>query len=250
MFSVNGLARGGDFKDVSFEIRAGEILGLAGLVGAGRSELARALFGADRVDSGTMSMDGKPLARHAPFKAIRAGISFIPENRKEDGLLMERSVRENTSLSKLGRISSVGLLHQKAERARAAELIEQLRIVTDGPETQVSTLSGGNQQKVMFAKGLFEHPMVLIADEPTRGVDVGAKHAIYELLGELAGAGLAILLISSEFEEVLELSHRILVMHQGRIVKEFDPPEADLADLVHAAFGDAIEAVNGGRQHD
>ena len=248
VLSVQDLGRGRDVNGVTFEVRAGEILGMAGLVGSGRSELARLIFGADRADSGSISLNGEEMVAPSPLRSIRAGISFVPESRKDDGLLMERSVAENISLASLRGISTAGMVNRRTERSRVKELMSRLHIITEGTSAYLETLSGGNQQKVMFARWMFTEPTVLIADEPTRGVDVGAKHAIYELLRDLSAAGVAILLISSEFEEVLELAHRVVVMRLGRIVGEFDPDQVGVADLVHAAFGETVEKGSAGAQ--
>ena len=217
VLSVRNLSRPPHVNDVSFEVRAGEIVGLAGLIGSGRSEVARAIFAADRPASGTIEVAGVPLRARTPRQAIGHGVVMLPEDRKGQGLLMLRSLVENVTLAAPGgRVH--GRLDGAAERRGAAssDLLTGLDVRARSPRARVDTLSGGNQQKILFAKWLFRRPHVFIADEPTRGVDVGAKRAIYELLHSLAAEGIAVLLISSEHEEVLGLAHRVLVMRGGR----------------------------------
>ncbi len=222
--------------DVSFEIRAGEIVGLAGLIGSGRSEVARAIFGADRFDSGTVELNGKPLRARSPRTAIRDGVVMLPEDRKTQGLLLLRSVLDNVTLPHLDQVSTAGVVNMRAERSSAGDLITSLDVRTRSQKARVNTLSGGNQQKVLFARWLFRTPRVFIADEPTRGVDVGAKLAIYDLIHSLAKQGIAVLLISSEHEEVLGLAHRVLVMRAGHVVAELAGDEMSEDAVLHAAF--------------
>jgi len=235
-FRVRDLSRTGAIERVSFEIRAGEVLGLAGLIGSGRSEVARSIFGADRRDSGEIEVDGKPLKIRTPRDAVRAGVVMLPEDRKTQGLLMLRSIVDNVTLPHLGAVSRQGVVARRRERRAAVELMERVDVRAKGPSAKLSTLSGGNQQKVLFAKWLFRPPRVFIADEPTRGVDVGAKRAICDLIHALAAEGKAVLLISSEHEEVLGLAHRVLVMRGGRIVAELDRHMMSEDALLHAAF--------------
>jgi ABC-type sugar transport system ATPase subunit len=223
-------------QEASFEIRAGEIVGLAGLIGSGRSEVARAIFGADRRTAGVVEVDGKRLDARSPRAAIRRGVVMLPEDRKRQGLLMLRSLVDNVTLPHLGDLSSAGVMALRSERKRTSELISRLDVRTRSNNARVNTLSGGNQQKVLFAKWLFRRPRVFIADEPTRGVDVGAKLAIHRLIHSLAAEGIAVLLISSEHEEVLGLAHRVLVMRAGRIVAEFDGQAMSEDAVLHAAF--------------
>lgn len=237
VLSVRGIARPPAVQEASFEIRAGEIVGLAGLIGSGRSEIARAIFGADRRTGGVIELDGKPFAVRSPRAAVRRGVVMLPEDRKRQGLLMLRSIVENVTLPYLEDVSIVGVMAPGAERRRTTDLIGRLDVRTRSNKARVNTLSGGNQQKVLFAKWLFRTPRVFIADEPTRGVDVGAKRAIYELIHSLASEGIAVLLISSEHEEVLGLAHRVLVMRAGRIVAEFDRETMSEDAVLHAAFG-------------
>jgi ABC-type sugar transport system ATPase subunit len=229
------LTRGRALEDISFSISAGEIVGLAGLVGSGRTEVARAIFGADRLDEGEIAVEGEPVRLRSPRQAARHGIAMLPESRKEQGLVMIRSVRENVTLATLGDFSAAGVVRRGRERLRTRELAGELSIHTTSVEAPVATLSGGNQQKVLFAKWLVRPPRVLIADEPTRGVDVGAKRQIHELILALAAQGMAVLLISSELEEVLGLSHRVLVMRRGRVVAEYGE-DATIDRVMAAAF--------------
>lgn len=233
--SVRGLSRSGAIDDVSFEVRAGEIVGIAGLVGSGRTEIARALFGADRYERGEVELEGSPLRVRSPRDAIRAGIAMLPESRKEQGLLMHNSILHNVSLAHLDQVSAAGLLQPIAERRRVSDMTRRVDVRGARLGAGISTLSGGNQQKVMFAKWLLRPPRVLLADEPTRGVDIGAKRTIYELIQSLAGEGMAVVLISSEVEEVLGLAHRVLVLRTGRLVAELNG-DASEDDVLRAAF--------------
>jgi simple sugar transport system ATP-binding protein/ribose transport system ATP-binding protein len=237
LLSVRGLSRRGAFEDVSFAIRAGEIVGLTGLVGSGRSEVARAIFGADRLDRGTIELDGAPVDIHSPSDAIAVGIAMLPESRKDQGLHMRLPVGHNVTLPHLAAVSHAGILDTSKERGAVASLLERLAVKPPRVNALVSRLSGGNQQKVLFSKWLFAPPRALLLDEPTRGVDVGAKRALYELIVSLAASGMGVLLISSEIEEILGLSHRVLVMRRGRIVAEFAADDLDEEPILRAAFG-------------
>jgi simple sugar transport system ATP-binding protein/ribose transport system ATP-binding protein len=237
VLSVQDLGCPPGVNGVSFEIRAGEIVGLAGLIGSGRSEVARAIFGADVAREGTVVVDGVQLRARSPRQAIARRVVMLPEDRKGQGLLMLRSILDNITLPHLDEVSELGVVRSRTANARANELISQLQVRTRSPKAAVNTLSGGNQQKVLFAKWLFDPPLVFIADEPTRGVDVGAKAAIYALIKSLAAEGIAVLLISSEHEELLGLAHRVLVMRGGRIVAEFDEAGMNEDAVLHAAFG-------------
>ena len=214
---VEGLTRGTAVRGVSFAARAGEILALTGLVGSGRTEVLRLLFGADRRDSGTIRLDGRPVDPRSPRAAIAAGIGLLPEDRKLQGLVLGLSVRENFSLPNLARFSRAGVVRRSEEQKACAGSIAALRIKTPRQETAVRGLSGGNQQKVVLAKWLEHHCEVLLFDEPTRGVDVGAKVEIYQLMNDLAAAGKVVVMVSSDLPEVLGMADRILVMHDGRI---------------------------------
>ena len=274
VLEARGLSAHG-VRDVTLDVRAGEIVGLAGLVGSGRTELARALCRAQRVTAGTVTTAGEPLTARrpggrrvlgsqwparGPHAALRAGLAMIPESRKEQGLLLGRPITENVSLASLARLSELGLVRRRTERRAVTSALGQVGVRVPGlgpsrgvwarrhgrPGQQgrdpglaapVSTLSGGNQQKALFARILLRGPRVLIADEPTRGVDVGAKRSIYELLSSLAAEGLGVLLISSDAEEILGLAHRVLVMRAGRIAAEFRGQAMTEAAILGAAFG-------------
>ncbi|MHC4722185.1 MAG: sugar ABC transporter ATP-binding protein [Planctomycetota bacterium] len=218
IFGVENLTRGREVRNVSFSVRAGEVLGVAGLVGAGRTETMRAIFGADPKDAGKITLDGQRLRINSPTDAVRAGIGLLPEDRKEQGTILAMSVRKNVTMPSLwSRFARFGFIKQAEEKKTTRELIEKLAIKTNSTETDVTDLSGGNQQKVVLAKWLGTDCRVIILDEPTRGVDVGAKVEIYNLINELAGAGLAIIVISSEMMEVIGICDRALVMREGRI---------------------------------
>ncbi len=240
VLSVRDLVAPG-VNGVSFDLRAGEILGLAGLVGAGRTEVARAIYRANRVSGGTVSVAGEGTGTVAltgtPRAVMRAGVAMIPESRKEQGLLLTRSVLENVSLANLTAVSTAGLVRPGPERRTARGVLTRVDVRGTGPGQVVSALSGGNQQKLLFGRSLLRDPRVLIADEPTRGVDVGAKRAIYELLTSLTGGGLGVLLISSDVEEILGLAHRVLVMRGGRVAAELTGDEVTEAAILGAAFG-------------
>jgi ABC-type sugar transport system ATPase subunit len=211
---------------------------MTGLVGAGRTETARLLFGADRTDAGTLELDGRPLRIRSPRDAIRAGICLLTEDRKSQGLVLSHSVRENFALPNLNRFSNGGFIRNRVERLALERHVEALRIRMAGPEQPARNLSGGNQQKVVLAKWLERNCEVLLFDEPTRGIDVGAKVEIYRLINDLASAGKAILLISSELPEVLGMSDRILVMHEGRLTGEVtDVSRATQEQILRLAVG-------------
>ncbi|SCE08169.1 monosaccharide ABC transporter ATP-binding protein, CUT2 family [Streptomyces sp. IgraMP-1] len=220
LLTVRGLTRDGVFQDVGFEVRAGEIVGLAGLVGAGRTEVARAVFGADPYDRGSVEVLGRELPRHDVNAAMTAGLGLVPEDRKGQGLVLDASVQENLGLVTLKAASRGGLVDLKGQRTAAARIAEQLGVRMAGLGQHVRTLSGGNQQKVVIGKWLLADTKVLILDEPTRGIDVGAKVEIYQLMNELTASGHAVLMISSDLPEVLGMSDRVLVMAQGRVAGE------------------------------
>ncbi len=227
----------GRFTDVSLTLHAGEVVGLAGLMGAGRSELACALFGLDAVSAGALYVNGARVRIDDPRQAIRYGIGFVPEDRKRQGLVLSESAMRNTSLPTLTMLSRFGWIERPRERRQTAALFQQLRVRTPGLDAVVAGLSGGNQQKVVLAKWLAARPRVLILDEPTRGVDVGAKAEIHALIGELAAQGTAILVISSELPEVLRLSSRILVLREGRLVGELPREVATQEALLRLMAG-------------
>jgi ABC-type sugar transport system ATPase subunit len=227
-------------RDVSFDVRHGEVVGLAGLIGAGRTELARTLFGLSPITSGSISIDGRALRLRSPKDAIGAGIGFAPEDRKREGLFLPRSVGENISISILERLRRFRFMRFGRERRLVDELIERLSVRTPSASQEISKLSGGNQQKAVLARWLARRPRLLILDEPTRGVDVGAKAEIYRLIHDLAGEGMAILFISSELPEVLGVSDRILVMQNGRLTGELDASEATEQAVLALAMADHL----------
>jgi len=235
VLSVSGLTRAGVFSNISFDVRAGEIVALSGLVGAGRTEVARAIFGVDRYDSGSVSILGNPLKAHSPRSAIAAGIGFVPEDRRKQGLVMELSVAKNATLTLRNSLARFGLISGKRELRAAEDWSKRLQVKTASQDYAVSTMSGGNQQKVVLAKWLATEPKLLIVDEPTRGIDVGTKSEVHRLLSDLAGRGIAIIMISSELPEVLGMADRIFVMHEGHISAEIARDEATAELVMHAA---------------
>jgi rhamnose transport system ATP-binding protein len=238
---VERLTREGVFADVSFEVRAGEIVALAGLVGAGRTEVACAIFGIDRYDAGSVTVNGKALRRGSPTTAMSAGIGLVPEDRRQQGLVMEMAIGRNISLASLGRLQHLGFIRAGAERRFARDWAARLQVKYGRIGNPMTSLSGGNQQKVVLAKWLGRRPAVLIVDEPTRGIDIGTKAEVHRLLEELAATGVAILAISSELPEVLRLADRILVMREGRLVEEFAHADASEESIVAAATGQRAE---------
>jgi len=237
VLEVKNLTAGDAVKGVSFQVRAGEILGFAGLIGAGRSETMRAVFGVDPIHSGEVTVAGVPLKRHSPPDAIAAGLGFVPEDRKLQGLILEMAVRENITLASMKSTLVNHLVSMKRESQIAREHVKRLDVKTPGIEQKVNNLSGGNQQKVVIAKWLASGPKVLILDEPTRGIDVGAKKEIHALMGELTRQGVAIVMISSELPEVLGMSDRIVVMHQGSVVGELSRAEASQQKIMGMILG-------------
>lgn len=237
LLEVRGLTREGVLSDVSFDVRAGEILGLAGLVGSGRTEIARCLFGADAFDSGTIAVGGETYRPRNPRDAIAAGVFMLPESRKDQGLLLDASVRDNVLLSKLSERSRWGWLTGSWGMA-AGVVAERVGLRYQSLKQRVGTLSGGNQQKVLLGRALDAGPRLLIADEPTRGVDIAAKRAIHRLLESWAAEGVSVLFISSELQEVLGVCSRVLAVHCGRVAAEFTPPY-DHAEVLNALFGNS-----------
>ena len=244
VLSARGIVARG-VVDVSLEVRSGEIVGLAGLVGAGRTELARAIFGADALRAGKVVLGDAGSVRGGPRQSLRSGLAMIPESRKDAGLIFTRSVRENVTLARLHSLSRMAIVRRGAERQAAKAILDRCDVRGAHPSARVGALSGGNQQKVLFARMLLCEPNLLIADEPTRGVDVGAKRAIYDILVSLAESGMGILLISSELEEILGLAHRVAVMRRGRIVAELSGDELTEAAILAAAFSEpaGVEAA-------
>ncbi len=235
VLEVRGMDRAGVFHDISFEVRAGEIVGLAGLVGAGRSEIARAVFGVDRYDSGSVRLNGAEVPPNDPRAAIRAGMAFVPEDRRKQGLITEASVARNVAGVIRGGLTKAGLLTAGAENRAAAPWAGRLEVKTSALDANAVTMSGGNQQKVVIAKWLATNPKLLIIDEPTRGIDVGTKAEVHRLLSELAGEGLAVLMISSELPEVLGMADRVLVVSEGRLTADIPRDEATPENVMHAA---------------
>ena len=237
ILEVKNLCAGKMVKDVSFDLRKGEILGFTGLIGAGRSEVMRAVFGVDKMKSGEIIVDGKILKTHQPSDAIKNGMGFVPEDRKLQGLILDMAVRENTTLASLGEISRACVMNAKKERKVSLEYVKKLGIKTTGIEQKVINLSGGNQQKVVIAKWLATHPKVLILDEPTRGIDVGAKKEIHALMGKLTADGVGVIMVSSELPEVLGMSDRIVVMHEGSVRGILDRGEASQEAIMTIILG-------------
>ena len=235
VLDVRNLTREGVFSDVTLSVRQGEIVGLAGLVGSGRTEVARAIFGVDRYDSGSVVLKGRSLKSGDPQAAIRGGIGFVPEDRRKQGLVLELPVGRNIALTLRNFLAKVGLISQSSERSHAKDWGDQLQVKARSLESGVATLSGGNQQKVVLAKWLSTKPSLLIVDEPTRGIDVGTKAEVHRRLSDLAQAGVAVLMISSELPEVLGMSDRIYVMNEGHIRAEISRAEATPENVMEAA---------------
>ena len=237
VLSARGMRRGTRVRDVSLELYGGEVLGVAGLIGAGRTELARLLFGADRAEAGELRLGNMPLRLRSPRDAVRAGIAYVPEDRKGQGLVLALSVEANMMLTSLNRYAHFGLVMRPQVRALVQQWTERLRIRTPSAKQRIENLSGGNQQKVILARWLIRQPRVLILDEPTRGIDVGAKAEIYALIREIAAQGVAVMMISSELPEVLAVSDRIMVMHNGQISGELRAQGATEAQILALALG-------------
>jgi rhamnose transport system ATP-binding protein len=237
VLEVEHLSREGVLRDISFSVRRGEIVALAGLVGAGRSEVARAVFGIDRRSTGTVMVNGRSLPNGSPLAAMAAGVALVPEDRRQQGLVMDLGIDQNIALASLGRLSRFGLIRRASERDLAATWANRLQLKFGRLKNTVSTLSGGNQQKVVLGKWLARSPALLIVDEPTRGIDVGTKAEVHRILDELVAGGLAVLMISSELPEVLGMADRILVMREGQITAELSRAEADEDSVMRAATG-------------
>jgi len=250
LLEVDGLSRSGSFRDVTFTVRSGEIVGFAGLVGAGRTEVARVLFGIDRRDAGEIRLGGTNVEFTSPSAAMIAGIAYVPEDRHQDGLVLDFTIAQNVTLPILPRLFPRLLVRAATERAVAAEQTREFQVRMTGVDQLVGALSGGNQQKVVLAKWLASKPRVLILDEPTRGIDIGAKVEVHRIISELAASGLGIVLISSDLPEVLAMSDRILVMHEGRIAAEIDRVAATEERVMYAATGSVDGGVEVGGQRD
>jgi rhamnose transport system ATP-binding protein len=237
VLGARGLARRGVFSNVSFDLRRGEIVGLAGFVGAGRTEVARSIFGIDRLDAGELWIDGSRFRPRSPRAALRRGLAYLPEDRLQQGLVQPMSIAVNASMAVLPRLTPGGILRPRRERSLARRFMEQLSIRATSPAQIVRSLSGGNQQKVVLSKWLAAEPGILILDEPTHGVDVGTKADVHQAISHLAANGLTILLISSELPEILGMSDRVLVMREGRLVAEFPREAATRERIIEAASG-------------
>ena len=242
VLSVTNISRVGQFEDVTLDVRANEIVGLAGLVGSGRTEVARAIFGLDPIDSGEISLRGKVVRITNPRKGVAAGIALVPEDRKGQGIIPALSVRENFTLAVITRITNALLIFARREKAIVTDLADRLKVNPPQIERPLSAFSGGNQQKVVLGKWLLSEPSLLILDEPTRGVDVGAKADIHEIIGEFAQSGGAVLMISSELPELLAVCDRIFVLHEGNLVAEIPRAAADEESVMRAATGQVSAA--------
>jgi rhamnose transport system ATP-binding protein len=242
VLAVGDLTREGVFREVSFTVRAGEIVAVAGLVGSGRSEVVQAVFGVDRRDSGTVTVDGRTVRPNSARAAMSAGMALVPEDRRQQGLVMDLSIQRNVTLPRSGALASLGFLWGGGERKEAAHWTKRLQTKYRSLSDAAGTLSGGNQQKVVLAKWLATKPRVLIVDEPTRGIDVGTKAEVHRLMSELAADGVAVLMVSSELPEVLGMADRVLVMREGRIVAEIPRAQATEESVMYAAMGQGAVA--------
>ncbi len=237
---VEGLSHEKYFKDVNFSVRAGEVLGVSGLMGAGRTEIMHSIFGSMPIISGKIFIEGKEISIKNPRQAIAAGIGFITEDRKTEGLLLEKSIAENIEVCNLGKVSSKGVLNAAKRSEIVKRGIEEFRIRCFGPDHECNNLSGGNQQKVVLAKWIYTDPKILILDEPTRGVDIGAKKEIYNVINDMAAKGVAVIMVSSELPEVLGMSDRIMVVHEGHVTGIIDGACADQAKVMTLATGGSL----------
>ena len=237
---VEGLTKEKKFNDISFSVKAGEVLGVSGLMGAGRTEIMQAIFGNLPYDSGSVFIEGQETKIKCAKDAIKAGIGFITEDRKTEGLLLDKSISDNIVLSNLNKVSAKGVVKGAKVREIVKNGIEEFRIKCFGPQHECTNLSGGNQQKVVFAKWVYTDPKILILDEPTRGVDIGAKKEIYSVINDLAAKGVAIILVSSELPEVLGMSDRIMIVHEGKVTGIVDAAEADQEKVMTLATGGTL----------
>jgi rhamnose transport system ATP-binding protein len=239
VLSVKNLSRAGVFDGISFDVRSGEIVALAGLVGSGRSEVMQAVFGVDGRDAGVVRMHGRPVRADNPRAAMAAGMALVPEDRRQQGLVMDLSIERNVTLPRSRSLARVGMLFCGRERREAADWTRRLQTKYRRLGDTVGTLSGGNQQKVVLAKWLATAPQLLVVDEPTRGIDVGTKAEVHRLMSSLAADGVAVVMVSSELPEVLGMADRVLVMREGRIVEEIPRAEATEESVMFAAMGQA-----------
>ncbi len=240
VLKVKDLTSSGVFHNVSFEVKAGEVLGVSGLMGAGRTEIMQAIFGNLHCDSGSIEINGKEVYIKSPIQAMKCGIGFITEDRKVEGLMLEESIEKNIALANLPRVSNHHVMDRKKEDDLVKKGIEELHIKCFGPDHECNNLSGGNQQKVVFAKWIYTDPKILILDEPTRGVDIGAKKEIYTIINELAAKGVAIIMVSSELPEVLGMSDRIMVVREGEVRGIIGREEANQENIMTLATGGII----------
>ena len=240
MLRVEGLTKTKKFENVNFSVKAGEVLGVSGLMGAGRTEIMQAVFGNLPFESGQVYIEGKPVKLKSAKDAIEAGIGFITEDRKTEGLLLEKSISDNIVLANLDKTSTKSVIKKNKVNELVKKGIDEFRIKCFGPDHECNNLSGGNQQKVVFAKWVYTDPKILILDEPTRGVDIGAKKEIYSVINDLAAKGVAIILVSSELPEVLGMSDRIMVVHEGRITGFIDAADADQEKVMTLATGGTL----------
>jgi rhamnose transport system ATP-binding protein len=243
VLTVEGLSNATEYAGVSFELRKGEILGLYGLVGAGRTEAMQGLFGITPTTSGQVTLDGRRLSIQAPSDAIAAGISYVPEDRQDQGAILSLGIRENVTLAGLAKHVKGLFLSRASEQVETRRLGRRLAVKAANWEQRLAELSGGNQQKVVIAKWLATRPKVIVLDEPTKGIDVGSKAAVHDFIGELAGEGLAVILITSELPEVMGLADRVIVMKEGRIVDEFMRGQWSAEEIVGAATGAGRQAA-------
>ena len=241
VLEAKGLSHPTEFEDISFTVRKGEILGFYGLVGAGRSEVMQAVFGLTQTSGGTLVLDGQAIAPKSPADAVEAGIVYVPEERGKQGVITGEPIVKNVSLPSLGKTSKNGFLRMAEEFALARTYTERLDLRASSLSQNVSTLSGGNQQKVVIAKWLATHPKVIILDEPTKGIDIGSKAAVHEFMGELVAQGLSVIMVSSELPEVLGMSDRIIVMREGRVIDTLENIGLKPETLVRLAAGIAEE---------
>ncbi len=235
--SVEGLTRGSCFRNVSFEVRKGEVVGFFGLIGAGRSEIMRAIFAVDKYDSGSIRIDDREVRLRNPVQAVEHGLALIPEDRKKEGLALRLNIMSNMTLVKLPQISNAGFINTREQQRLTNSFVTDIRVKTPGIRQLVGNLSGGNQQKVVIAKWLMMNPKILILDEPTRGIDVGSKAEIYGLIGKLAQQGVAVIVVSSEMQEILGICDRIITVFEGRITADFDRESATDRQILAAALG-------------
>ena len=240
VFEVNGLSRKGAFNDVSFTVGAGEVLGVSGLMGAGRTEIMQAIFGYLPADSGEILIDGQPVKIKNPMDAMKAGIGFITEDRKVEGLMLDKTIRENIALANLGTISGSGVVSRAKEKSLISRGIEEFKIRCFGTEHECGNLSGGNQQKVVLAKWIYTEPKILILDEPTRGVDIGAKKEIYNVINDMARKGVAIIMVSSELPEILGMSDRVMVVREGDVRGILNIENASQESIMTLATGGTL----------